>query len=280
MDEDALAKIGLEALLSPFVEVRTQHPVQPPAQFVDVFVASEHCDKVAMWEALGWLGKMACQSTLIEVFSRAVPEDAARDCVRKQLSLHHELTLASKEDPVPLPRLWLLSNGCPTTLLQNGWMRPMVRWPHGFYEGPPWLAHSVVVLQELPKTRETLPLRIFASDDLRLEIAQEFRLLAPTDPLWRAVSQMLFRWGVWLRGQPEDDRKRRLVMELEQMVQAEVRRIRYEGFRDGLRQTITDLCEVFGIEVTPERITHIESLDQRALEALRLVIKRQRAWPS
>ena len=64
------------------------------------------------------------------------------------------------------------------------------------------------------------------------------------------------------------------------MVQAEVRRIRYEGFRDGLRQTITDLCEAFGIEVTPERITHIESLDQRALEALRLVIKRQRAWPS
>ncbi len=67
------------------MEVRTQHPVQPPAQFVDVIVASEHCDKAAMWEALGWLGKMACQSTLIEVFSRAVPEDAARDCVRKQL---------------------------------------------------------------------------------------------------------------------------------------------------------------------------------------------------
>ncbi len=105
-------------------------------------MASEHGDAQAMWDALGWLGKMACQSTLIEVFSRAVPEDAARDCVRKQLSLHHELTLASKEDPVPLLRLWLLSNGCPTTLLQNGWMRPMVRWPRGFYEGPPWLAHS------------------------------------------------------------------------------------------------------------------------------------------
>jgi hypothetical protein len=60
-----------------------------------------------MWNALGWLGKMACQSTLIEVFSRAVPEDAARDCVRKQLSLHHELTLASKEDPVPLRRLFV-----------------------------------------------------------------------------------------------------------------------------------------------------------------------------
>ena len=73
-------------------------------------------------------------------------------------------------------------------------------------------------------------------------------------------------------------------MELKQMVQAEVRRIRHEGLKDGrvegLRQTITDLCEAFGIEVTPERTTHLKSLEQSALEALRLVLKRQRAWPS
>jgi flagellar biosynthesis/type III secretory pathway protein FliH len=113
-------------------------------------------------------------------------------------------------------------------------------------------------------------------------------------------------------------------MELEQMVQAEVRRIRYEGLKDGrveglrdglkdgrveglrdglkdgrveglkdgrveglkdgrvegLRQTITDLCEICGIELTSERTARIESLDRSALEALRLVIKSQRTWPS
>ena len=307
MDEDALAKVGLEALLSPFVEVRTQRPVQPAAQFVDVFVASERGDEAAMWKALGWLGKMASRMALFEAFSHPVSEDEARECIRKQLTLHHELTLLAEKGgaKVALPRLWMFSSQRPSKLLSHGEMRPTYEWPEGFYLGPEWLGYGVVVLGELPKTRETMPLRVFGDDELRIEVAREFRkTLARDDPLWRAVDRMLWRWTVWLRGQPEDERKRRLLMEFEQVVQEEIRRLHYEGLKEGLteglmkgilqgidqgraegldeglRLVLLDLCEAYGIEMNAERHAYLESLDRPRLESLRLTLKSHRQWPT
>ena len=104
MNEDALVKVGLEALLRPFVDVRAQHEVQPPAQFVDVFVASEATDPEAMAHALGWLGRMVPSRALLEAFTSSVSERDARECVRKQLTLHHVLELQAEALRQPGPR--------------------------------------------------------------------------------------------------------------------------------------------------------------------------------
>ena len=50
------------------------------------------------------------------------------------------------------------------------------------------------------------------------------------------------------------------------------------GERRGLQQAIADLCEVFGVELTPEREALLKQLDLEQLTALRTHLKRTRAW--
>jgi predicted transposase YdaD len=53
---------------------------------------------------------------------------------------------------------------------------------------------------------------------------------------------------------------------------------RQEARQEALQQTIMDLCEVLGIELTPERRAHIEQLDLAQLHQLRAHLKSTRTW--
>ena len=51
-----------------------------------------------------------------------------------------------------------------------------------------------------------------------------------------------------------------------------------DAITQGLQQAITDLCEVLGIELTPERRAQIERLDLAQLAELRVHLKSTRTW--
>jgi hypothetical protein len=55
--------------------------------------------------------------------------------------------------------------------------------------------------------------------------------------------------------------------------------VREEGREEGLRQSARDLCEVLGIELTPEREAALASMNASALTDLRAHLKRDRRWP-
>jgi hypothetical protein len=308
MNEDALVKLGMQTLLGPFVRVETQHEVQPPAQFVDVFVATDATDPALMERTLGTLGVMACALCMLEAFSKPVPLAEARHCMRKQLTLHHTLELKAAEIAasggtpleVPLPVLWMLSWGRPTTLLAAWGMTAAPGWPEGFYRAPEGLAAWVVVLPELPRTRETLPLRLFGDERTRRSLLQEIAALGAGDPMGTVVRGMLKTWVLWVRGQPQDEHTRRWLMDFEQVVQAEIRKIERQGEERGeergekrgeergekrgeergLRAAVRDLCELLGIALTAEQQAHIEALDLAGLGVLRAHLKQHRAWPA
>jgi Uma2 family endonuclease len=54
---------------------------------------------------------------------------------------------------------------------------------------------------------------------------------------------------------------------------------REEGELRALRRTVTDLCDVLGIESTSERSAQIEASDRASIVALITTLKRDRAWP-
>ena len=53
-----------------------------------------------------------------------------------------------------------------------------------------------------------------------------------------------------------------------------------KGRAEGLRMALRDVCEVFGIKLTPEREQVLATLDAQGLERLRQDIKRTHAWPA
>ena len=72
----------------------------------------------------------------------------------------------------------------------------------------------------------------------------------------------------------------RAYIQKEKLMQSELyRSIFAEGERKGLQQAIMDLCEILGIELTPERRAHIEQLDPAQLSQIRTHLKSARAWP-
>ena len=137
MKEDALAKLGLQALLAPFVTVVTQHEVQAPAQFVDLFIPEPPADPAAAEASLGMLGRMVAAPAMLEAFSDTVTPEEGLDCLRKQPSLHHSLVLRAprntRKTSIPRPQLWILSLGRPETLLQGLGMKAAQGWPAGVY---------------------------------------------------------------------------------------------------------------------------------------------------
>jgi hypothetical protein len=303
MNEDALAKLGLQALLSPFVTVLSQHEVQAPTQFVDLFVPAPPEDPTAAETALGLLGRMVAAPAQLEAFSDTVTLHEGRDCLRKQLTLHHALILGAPRGTsvatIPLPQLWILSLGRPRALLGGWGMTAAAGWPSGVYRTAEGLGAWVVVLRELPRTRETLLVRLFGDDEMLVGVSFDLLGLGAQDPVRQASARLLYRWRVWLKGHPEDEATRRRLMNFEQMVEQETQRLiefgkadglregKAEGLREGLhegtvalREAVGDLCELLGVELTEARRQHLASLDLAGLQQLRVALKATRSWPA
>lgn len=104
------------------------------------------------------LGRIGTDACLLEHF-RATPRLlAVRDCVRKLHNFDHWRARQARRAGRPrpgMPRLWILSPGRPRTAIAHYEMQPMHGWPEGFLHTSDGLSLHLVILRELPRTRET-----------------------------------------------------------------------------------------------------------------------------
>jgi hypothetical protein len=146
-------------------EVRTQLEIHGEVQAADVWFlprAGHEAERVR----LGLLGRMAETACLLEPFHTTPGGDAVLDCLNKQLTLRRNLVREARKDarrPPDLPRLWILSAGRPETVLAGLGCSPLEDWPTGVWQAPSLLSTSLIVLRDLPETRDTLPLRLMGS---------------------------------------------------------------------------------------------------------------------
>jgi hypothetical protein len=166
---DQFAKRLLDKALSMVGEVRTQLEIHGEVQAADVWFlprGGHEAERVR----LGLLGRMAETACLLEPFHDTPGGDAVLDCLNKQLTLRRNLVREARKDartddrrPPDLPRLWILSAGRPESVLAGLCCSPLADWPTGVWQAPSLLATSLVVLRDLPETRDTLPLRLMGS---------------------------------------------------------------------------------------------------------------------
>jgi flagellar biosynthesis GTPase FlhF len=276
--EDTLAKVGLEAVLSPFVRVERQYEVRLSSQFADLLVASQASDPDALWKSLGWLGRMVCSICLLEVFSGTLDERDALACVRKQLAVHHDLELrANRENPtrsrrrLPVPPLWMLVPTHPSALIEAWGMHPKAGWPAGVYEGGLGLLRVYIVVPgELPIAPECIPLQLLGDSFTRWATLRRLKTLQAGHPIVRGVQPLLFWWNVYLKSQPEDETTRNFKMELAQLVEQERRRMLEE-----IHQEVTRRFEAQQRRVEEEQ-RRVEEEQRRVEEEQRRVEEEQR----
>ncbi|WP_437953750.1 hypothetical protein WME98_25880 [Sorangium sp. So ce296] len=124
---------------------------------------------------LGLLGELAAEPCLFELFHDAPSPAELRGCVRKQLHWHRELARRAGGE-APFPRLCVLSGGRPATVLDAFRFEPEPGRP-GLYRAAPGWQVDVVVIAELPRTRDTLLLRLLGARAVLRDAIRELAAL-------------------------------------------------------------------------------------------------------
>lgn len=130
------------------------------AQRIDFYFAPSAETSPEAWlgvpPLLARLGQTPC---IVEHYHAPPGTDAVRDCLRKQLTLHHRRR--KKEASPEMAVLWVLSSGRPRLLMRGFAFERLGGWPRGVYRGPlRAVPYRLIVLRELPEVRDTLALRL------------------------------------------------------------------------------------------------------------------------
>ncbi|WP_437834976.1 hypothetical protein [Sorangium sp. So ce1153] len=141
--------------------------------------------RAALRDELGLLGELAAEPCQFEVFHDTPGPGELRGCVREQLHWHHELQRRAGGE-LPFPRLCLLSSSRPATVLDAFGFAPVPGRP-GLYRTAPGWRVDLVVIAELPRTRETLLLRLLGARAVLRDAIRELAAL-PDDAWERSIA--------------------------------------------------------------------------------------------
>jgi hypothetical protein len=173
---DRAGKDLLRASLEPDGPFESDAEVSPETQRADAWFTPDP-ERPATRRDLGLLYRLTETACLLEPFHAAPGEDEAGECVRKVLNFRHVLSL---RDPAPpLPVLWILSAGRPSSAIEAFGLQPADGWPVGVYRAPRGLHAGLVAVSELPRTRETLLLRLMGAGRVFREAVAELAALPP-----------------------------------------------------------------------------------------------------
>jgi hypothetical protein len=162
-----------------------------------------------------------------------------RGCVRKQLHWHHELERRAG-GPVAFPRLCVLSSGRPATVLDAFGFDPVPGRP-GLYRAAPGWRIDLIVIAEVPRTRDTLLLRLLGARGVLRDAVRELIAL-PGDALERSIAlPWLVRLCFEVPAEPsahtaEDAEEEEIVTEVQQWFEQLKQSLRDEARREGLTE--------------------------------------------
>lgn len=247
---DALVKDALKLTLDTVSSVSSQHGVDADTQYMDAWCEPNPALAHAR-PRLGLLGTMTVEPCALEAFHQPPDEEEVFGCLRKQLTWHHALTKKARvNDPaskmVSLPLQWLLSAGRPTKVIEHFQLAALGDpWPVGMYTAVTWLRLRLVVLSELPRTRETLLLRLLgAGVTLRTAMAELMAL--PPDAWERTTLVPLFiRFRMELPSDPSQrtPEEQEFVMTGQEYIEAFRMEGRVEGRVEGIETVVARQIE-------------------------------------
>jgi hypothetical protein len=155
--------------------------------------------------------------------------------VTKQLGLH--VARPEEERKAAVEPLWVFSPGRPTSAIRRMGFAPLPGWPSGFYRGPQ-LPVTLVAISELPKTRETLPLRLLGTGRVLVEAIVEMGSL-PRDA-WELLAGLgpieMLRSTRARAGRVEEEIVMTVVRTYEEIMGEATERGRQEGLLEGERR--------------------------------------------
>jgi hypothetical protein len=281
---DQFAKQFLSELLEPLeAEVKVNYEVHAASRYVDIYFSPKTATlDSTLLEALGLLGRMVSQACLIEPFRNPVNQEDVCNCLLKlflvqskirehqkqqnKLKIQESTTPEELEELEELPDLWILSTSVSDVLLSRFGAKTKPEWGDGVYFLAEALNTRIIAINRLPKTPETLYLRMLGRGKVQKQAIEEFLALLPeTSPLRQYTLKMLFMYRIYLEGKTdltEDEKElfmnlspaylkwetETLQQGLQQGLQEGLQNGRQEGLLEGQRVLVENLLKSrFGV---------------------------------
>jgi hypothetical protein len=230
---DKFAKDYFESLLEPFGQINSQKRVSAEDQYIDVWFepAPENLEEL---KELGCLGRMATSPSMFEPFRNPVTPEQIGDCLLKLLLIKAEMKRQARREESSLaresvPRLWILTPTASSTVLSGF---NAVQTPgelEGFYTLGSSLNTQIIVIHQLPRTPETLWLRVLGRGRVQQEAIDELEALSENNPFRQRALELLYTLQNNLKSKqelPSEDRE--LIMRLEPLYQQEKEELQRE----------------------------------------------------
>jgi hypothetical protein len=241
---DEFAKDLLKELLQSQGIVESSRKVKSEIREIDVYFAPSNEATVDTSE-LGLLKRFTETSALLEPFRNAVEPSEVRDCISKLFDVFNELERQSKSKKnklleKDLPRLWILTPTASQSILEGFKCSPDEKnWGKGIYFFGEYMRAAIVVIHQLPKTPETIWLRLLGKGKVQEQAVTELLALSEDNPLRSKAIDLLMN----LKANVELKKKRGqedniLIMALLPIYQSQLAEAKAEAKQEGIQQGI------------------------------------------
>ena len=197
---DQFAKQFFESFLAPLGEVKVNFEVPGEPKFIDIWFSPSNQASIEA-QNLGILTKIAVLPCLIEPFRNQPKPSEVRSCLYKLFHVQRDFERRAKreEETVQeeeLPQLWIITPSASDDLLSKFGAFVREDWLQGIYFLPIGLKAAIIAVNKLPRTPETLWLRIFGKGVIQQQAINEVIGFDEDDPRRSTILQLLATWKI------------------------------------------------------------------------------------
>ena len=273
---DDFAKAYQTKLLSTIGKATPNHPLKNETRLADLWF--EINPKFAERRAeLGLLGELLTRDALIEVFRNPATPVEIRTCQSKLSTLETELLNKAKRNKETVSEyqlpLWLIMPTASENIHEG--FGPIGTEISGVYHFPSLQRTGLIVVHQLPKTENTLFLRVLGrAGEQRRAIEEVVR--HPVSPLYTSIEELLANYRTDLENlRPITAEEEELIMNLSTAYLKKREEWKQEGIQSGISQGIGEvatnllkegLSVEFVMKVTGLTAAQIQSITIEATE--------------
>jgi hypothetical protein len=236
---DQFSKDYLEKLLLPYGEVEAGRTVAGEVREIDVWFVPSEAERPRELGLLGRLSRPSASALLFEPYRNPVSAAEISDCLLKLLEVRGDLQRqANRENRAfPLsewPRLWILTPTASEAMVGGFGGQLSENWERGIYFLPDSLRTALVVIHQLPRTEETLWLRLLGRGRVQAIAIDDLEALPADHPLRSVTLELLYTLQKNLEvNQDKDEEERELIMRLAPLYQQDREKAVQEGKQTG-----------------------------------------------
>jgi hypothetical protein len=242
---DQFNKSLFQELLSSCGQVIPNFAVLGEERAIDVFFAPFPDTKPDPAE-LGVLAIMAQKPALLEPFRSGLADEDIETCIMKLFMVNAELRRTNPNIPSTTPPyLWILAAEVSDRLLTDfsGIIDPELG--EGFYRLTKGLKTTIIAIEELPTTPETLWLRLMGKGRTQDDAIGELLMLPESDTKRSSALNLLVSWRINIElNQQVEQEERRILMALSQVYLEWEKQTKRLGYEEERRSTIENLLQL------------------------------------